>query len=81
MEEKATSATFKKETVQRLMSLHFKDEKTKVSNDALILISELLKLFIMEAAARSAKQAKTEENELVSIDHFEKILPQLLLDF
>ncbi|XP_015211368.1 centromere protein X [Lepisosteus oculatus] len=81
MEDKGEGAAFKKETVNKLLSLFFKDEKTRVSSDALILMAEMLKVFVQEAAERSVKQAVTEDSESVDIDHFEKILPQLLLDF
>uniref|UniRef100_W5N4H5 Centromere protein X n=1 Tax=Lepisosteus oculatus TaxID=7918 RepID=W5N4H5_LEPOC len=49
-----------------------------VSSDALILMAEMLKVFVQEAAERSVKQAVTEDSESVDIDHFEKILPQLV---
>ncbi|XP_009322825.1 PREDICTED: centromere protein X, partial [Pygoscelis adeliae] len=34
-----------------------------------------------EAAARAARQAQAEDLEKVDIEHVEKVLPQLLLDF
>ncbi|CAI5765891.1 X [Podarcis lilfordi] len=54
---------FKKETVNKLLQLHFKDDKTR------------------EAAARAARQAQTEDLTRVDVEHVEKVLPQLLLDF
>nr|XP_033817439.1 centromere protein X [Geotrypetes seraphini] len=74
-------ARFKKDTVNKLLRLHFKDEKTKVSADALQLMTEMLKVFVQEAAARAARQAQSEDVPTVDLEHLEKVLPQLLLDF
>ncbi|XP_061471934.1 centromere protein X [Rhineura floridana] len=72
---------FKKETVNKLLQLHFKDDKTRVSGDALLLMTEMLNVFAREAAARGARQAQTEDLTRVDVEHVEKVLPQLLLDF
>ncbi|KAM9177593.1 centromere protein X isoform 2-T3 [Mergus octosetaceus] len=71
---------FRKDTVERLLRLHFRDDKTRVNGDALRLTAELLKVFV-RAAARAARQAQAEDVENVNIEHVEKVLPQLLLDF
>uniref|UniRef100_A0A672GN99 Centromere protein X n=1 Tax=Salarias fasciatus TaxID=181472 RepID=A0A672GN99_SALFA len=52
-----------------------------VGGEAALLMAELLKVFVQEAAMRSLKQAEAEDCDQVDIEHFEKILPQLLLDF
>ncbi|XP_026908311.1 centromere protein X isoform X2 [Prionailurus viverrinus] len=75
-----TSGGFRKELVGKLLQLHFKDDKTKVSGDALRLMAELLKIFVV-AAIRSVRQAQAEDLALVDVDQLEKVLPQLLLDF
>ncbi|XP_078294114.1 centromere protein X isoform X2 [Panthera onca] len=75
-----TSGGFRKELVGKLLQLHFKDDKTKVSRDALRLVAELLKIFVV-AAIRSVRQAQAEDLALVDVDQLEKVLPQLLLDF
>ncbi|XP_043441359.1 centromere protein X isoform X1 [Prionailurus bengalensis] len=75
------SGGFRKELVGKLLQLHFKDDKTKVSGDALRLMAELLKIFVVEAAIRSVRQAQAEDLALVDVDQLEKVLPQLLLDF
>ncbi|XP_068605702.1 centromere protein X isoform X1 [Brachionichthys hirsutus] len=72
---------YKQETVSKLLSSSFKEDKTRLSGDAVLLMAEMLKIFIQEAAVRSLKQAEAEDCEQVDIEHFEKILPQLLLDF
>ncbi|XP_055245375.1 centromere protein X isoform X8 [Gorilla gorilla gorilla] len=69
------------ELVSRLLHLHFKDDKTKVSGDALQLMVELLKVFVVEAAVRGVRQAQAEDALRVDVDQLEKVLPQLLLDF
>ncbi|KAM9675033.1 centromere protein X-like [Dama dama] len=70
-----------RELVSKLLHLHFKDKKTKVSGDALQLMAELLKIFVVEAAIRSVRQAQAEELDHVDVEQLEKVLPQLLLDF
>ncbi|CAK6438635.1 unnamed protein product [Pipistrellus nathusii] len=76
-----TSACFRKELVSKLLHLHFKDDKTKVSGDALLLIAQLLKVFVVEATVRSIRQAQAEDLPCVDVEQLEKVLPQLLLDF
>ncbi|XP_029783739.1 centromere protein X isoform X2 [Suricata suricatta] len=73
-----TSGDFRKELVGKLLQLHFKDDKTKVSGDALRLMAELLKIFVVEAAIRSVRQAQAEDLALVDVDQLEKVLPQLV---
>uniref|UniRef100_A0A8C2M963 Centromere protein X n=1 Tax=Cricetulus griseus TaxID=10029 RepID=A0A8C2M963_CRIGR len=88
---------FRKELVSKLLHLHFRDCKTKglgrkgdcpitrpfppVSGDALQLMAELLRIFVLEAAARGVCQAQAEDLDVVDVDQLEKVLPQLLLDF
>lgn len=69
------------ELVSKLLHLHFEDEKTKVSGDALLLLAELLKVFVVEATVRSIRQAQAEDLPTVDVEQLEKVLPQLLLDF
>uniref|UniRef100_A0A672UEV8 Centromere protein X n=1 Tax=Strigops habroptila TaxID=2489341 RepID=A0A672UEV8_STRHB len=69
------------ETVDRLLRLHFRDGRTRVNGDAQLLMAEMLKVFVREAAARAARQAHAEDLEKVDVEHVEKVLPQLLLDF
>ncbi|XP_043352444.1 centromere protein X isoform X2 [Dermochelys coriacea] len=67
------------ETVNKILHLHFKDDKTRVSSDALLLMAEMLNVFVREAAARGARQAQAEDLDRVDIEHVEKVLPQLKL--
>ncbi|XP_066094180.1 centromere protein X isoform X2 [Saccopteryx bilineata] len=53
----------------------------QVSGDALLLMAELLKIFVLEAAIRSVQQSQAEDLACVDVNQLEKVLPQLLLDF
>uniref|UniRef100_A0A3P9HNS5 Centromere protein X n=3 Tax=Oryzias TaxID=8089 RepID=A0A3P9HNS5_ORYLA len=81
MADKDEEICFRKETISKLLTSFFKEEKTKLSSEAALLMAEMLKIFVQEAAIRSQKQAESEDCDKVDIEHFEKILPQLLLDF
>ncbi|XP_030263776.1 centromere protein X isoform X1 [Sparus aurata] len=69
------------DTVSKLLASFFKEDKTRLGGDATLLMADMLKIFVQEAAVRSLKQAESEDCDQVDIEHFEKILPQLLLDF
>ncbi|KAL4239875.1 Centromere protein X [Mactra antiquata] len=75
------AASFKQKTVQKILQMYFKDEKTKMNPESLALISELAEIFIAEACMRTAKQAQKDGDTELSLEQFEKILPQLLLNF
>ncbi|XP_026862423.1 centromere protein X [Electrophorus electricus] len=81
MDSTELEIVFKKETVSKVLTMFFKDEKTKVSSDAVNLMTEMLKIFAVEATRRSMKQAENEDCDVVDLEHVEKILPELLLDF
>uniref|UniRef100_T2MJY9 Centromere protein X n=1 Tax=Hydra vulgaris TaxID=6087 RepID=T2MJY9_HYDVU len=71
----------KEEIIKQLVTYSFKEEKTRLSSDALTLCTKLVHYFIMEAIDRSRFQSENEEVNVIDIEQFEKILPQLLLDF
>ncbi|XP_037348782.1 centromere protein X isoform X1 [Talpa occidentalis] len=48
-------AGFRKDLVSKLLCLHFKDDKTRVSGDALRLSAELLKIFVRRPCAVSGR--------------------------
>ncbi|XP_052819450.1 centromere protein X-like [Mya arenaria] len=75
------AASFKQKTVQHILQQYFKDEKTKVNADALALLTEVISIFVAEAVGRTTKQAKKDGDDELTLEQFEKILPQLLLDF
>ncbi|XP_028266984.1 centromere protein X [Parambassis ranga] len=81
MAEADADVCFKKDTVSKLLSSFFTEDKTKLGGDAALLMAEMLQIFVKEAAVRSQKQAESEDCDQVDIEHFEKILPQLLMDF
>ncbi|KAM4662736.1 centromere protein X [Discoglossus pictus] len=81
MEREEESVGFRKNIVAKLLNLHLGDDKVRVGGDALLLVAELLKVFVREAAVRAARQAHAEDLPVVDIEHVEKTLPQLLLDF
>ena len=72
---------FNERTVDGLVKLKFKIDKTKISNEALKLFTEIIRVHSIELMNRCAEQAKKEGAEVVSNEHLEKILPQFLLDF
>ncbi|XP_071965632.1 centromere protein X-like [Antedon mediterranea] len=80
-DEEEQGATFKLSTIDKILRMHFTDGKTKLSNDAVKLCVEFLRIFAKEGAGRSAEQASSEGAAVVDVQHMEKILPQLLLDF
>ncbi|XP_064478064.1 centromere protein X-like [Ornithodoros turicata] len=74
--------TFNTKTIQELLKMRFRDKnKTKINSDAVRLSCELFRLLAHEGALRAVKQAKIQGEEEVTLEHLEKILPQLLLDF
>lgn len=74
------NASFKQKTVSSLIKLHLKNDKVTVKKRPLYLYTEIMHLFSREALMRAADQAKNEGDDRVTVEHFEKILPQLLLD-
>ncbi|TYZ64278.1 hypothetical protein PybrP1_013111 [[Pythium] brassicae (nom. inval.)] len=54
---------------------------TKISQDALKLSSELLRVFALEAFRRAQMEAMVDDSPAVEPHHIEQILAQLLLDF
>ncbi|XP_050688101.1 centromere protein X-like [Eriocheir sinensis] len=72
---------FSDRLIREFFNTHFENSKTKINSDAMVLIAEVLKLLVMEGAMRTAHQAKQEGSDTVTLEHLEKILSQLILDF
>ena len=72
---------FSEDFIKLFMNQYFKEEKTKLSNEAARLTSKLFELFIKEAIGRSMMQCEIEMLDELDVDQLEKVLPQLLLDF
>ncbi|XP_006886374.1 PREDICTED: centromere protein X [Elephantulus edwardii] len=73
-----TGTGFRKELVNKLLHLHFRDPKTRVSADAQQLMAEMLRIFVVEAAVRGVRQSQAEDVTRVEVDQLEKVLPQLV---
>ena len=76
-----TVASFGNNTVEQMLKMVFKDEKSKYTPDTLKMTTEMMRLYVVEAASRASSQAKCEGSTVVELEHLEKILPQLLLGF
>ncbi|KAJ0173998.1 hypothetical protein K1T71_010144 [Dendrolimus kikuchii] len=74
-------STLKQEVIKELLNGSFHDNKTKLGNDALSLVVEVAKCLVTETCLRASSQALLESCEKVDIEHIEKCLPQLMLDF
>ncbi len=72
---------FNEKTIEGILKRYFKNEKTKISKEALKLIAEMARVHVVEILMRSATEAKTTAEPEVTDEHLEKVLPQLLLDF
>ncbi|CAN0862312.1 Protein MHF2 homolog [Linum grandiflorum] len=58
-----------------------KNRPTSANANALKLSAELIQIFIAEAVQRASAIAEAEGETKIEATHFERILPQLLLDF
>ena len=79
--EGGSNQTLSEDVVKQFMSQHFTEDKTKLSSEANKLITKLVDLFVRETIQRTLKQCEVETRDELNVDHLEKILPQLLLDF
>ncbi|XP_077491135.1 centromere protein X-like isoform X1 [Amblyomma americanum] len=73
--------TFKTKTIQELMKMNFEHEKTRISADALKMLTELFRMMTVETIVRATEQAKIQCDTEVANEHLEKVLPQLMYDF
>jgi len=80
-EARHSQARFARETVDQLSKLSFSQDKTKYNSEALSITSEMIRVYVLEAAHRAAARAKSDGSGSVEAEHLEKILPQFLLDF
>eukprot|EP00094_Tigriopus_californicus_P011883 TCALIF_11478-PA protein Name:"Similar to STRA13 Centromere protein X (Pongo abelii)" AED:0.56 eAED:0.56 QI:0/-1/0/1/-1/1/1/0/114 len=93
-EKKLPDFKMKEKMVEEICKLGFKGSPSsrsedgkrgvggaKMSIEAVKLTSEVIKIYIVEALSRAGEQAKREDASEVTLEHFEKILPQFLLDF
>jgi len=73
--------TFQSQTIDQLCKMFFRNEKTKLSNESIVLITEMMRIYTLEIFHRASYQAEAEGSQAVNSEHIEKILTQLLLDF
>ncbi|CAH0713174.1 unnamed protein product, partial [Brenthis ino] len=71
----------KQDIIKELLHGSFQDNKTKLGNDALTLVVEVAKCLVTETCLRATNEALREGSDKVDIEHVEKCLPQLMLDF
>jgi len=60
------------------MKLCITNQKTKFGNEGVLAVNEIMLKFLNEILWRSMNQAHNEGLNNVSLDHIEKILPQLV---
>lgn len=72
----------KTELTNKLLK-HFlpEDKSSRLSGDMVKIFTELIFQFVHQAFTRTIQQASSEGTIHVDVQHFEKILMQLLLDF
>ncbi|XP_066262616.1 centromere protein X-like [Euwallacea similis] len=75
------STTFRHDVIKELLRSKFTNPKSKISVDAIHIITELARTMVIEAAARACYQAQLEEKTVVTLDNVESILVQMMLDF
>ncbi|XP_066995293.1 centromere protein X [Anabrus simplex] len=81
MEEIVNSQTFKMENLKLALKQYFKDPKVRISNKIVPLIEIVLRTYLVEMMLRAGKEAKEENLNTIYMEHIEKILPLLMLDF
>jgi hypothetical protein len=76
-----SDTSFKNDVIKEALRSYFINTKTKISDDAVELMTELTKVLVVESSVRAAKQASLQNKNVVTLDHMESVLPQLMLDF
>ncbi|KAI7902369.1 centromere protein X [Cokeromyces recurvatus] len=81
--------TFNPDTVSNVFKAAYKSDNAKANKEAIILACEFLRLFTVEAIHRASDEQDimnttttvNEASNTLEVEHLERILPQLLLDF
>lgn len=60
------------------MKLHFSDLKIRFTAESANAINQVMLLFLEEVTWRTMNQARSEGLNTTTLDHLEKILPQLV---
>ncbi|CAO0790845.1 unnamed protein product [Mucor circinelloides] len=80
------------DTVSKVFKSSFKNQNSRLNKEALQLSCEFLRLFTVEALHRASEEQDrietsmsdemgTRPRKTLQVEHLERILPQLLLDF
>ena len=64
--------------MKEIIKSQFSNGKTRISEDAVDVMSKIVKVLTIEAAIRSAKFATAENKTTVTLSHVETILPQIV---
>eukprot|EP00127_Corallochytrium_limacisporum_P006094 Clim_evm43s218 gene=Clim_evmTU43s218 len=70
----------KENVVTQLVKQQFQNTQTRINKDASALLTEYMKMIVGEAISRTASEAVRDGQVIVTIQHFEKVLPEFLLD-
>ena len=79
-----STPTFPSKFAVRLMQRGFKSSsviKVLAKDQSVDVYAELLRVLAYEACTRAATQAQKEGSLTCDLEHVEKILPQLIMDF
>ncbi|KAI8981439.1 hypothetical protein BDB01DRAFT_165918 [Pilobolus umbonatus] len=80
--ESAEDIAFNPDIIQRVFKSAWKIETSK---DSILLASEFIRLFTIEAVQRASEEHRIlttdRNNNVIDSEHLERVLPQLLLDF
>ncbi|KAK7868879.1 hypothetical protein R5R35_014200 [Gryllus longicercus] len=79
--EEASADAFHTEALKQTLKHHFKDPKTRASDDAARMTAHVLEIMTREATLRAGKVAEASNDICIRQEHVEKILPLLMLDF
>lgn len=71
----------KTELITKLLKHFLPEDKSRLSADMVKLFTELVFVFVTQAFTRTIRQASLEGTIQVDVQHLEKVLMQLLLDF
>nr|CAI5830877.1 unnamed protein product [Callosobruchus analis] len=75
------ATTFEHDIIKDVIKSQCTNQKNKITDDAVELVSEIAKALVLEASLRASKVASNEKKVLVTLEDIESILPQLILDF
>nr|XP_008195980.1 PREDICTED: centromere protein X-like isoform X1 [Tribolium castaneum] len=75
------NTAFKNDVIKETLKSTFANPKTKITDDAVDLMTELSKFIVVESCLRAAKQCSSQNRTTVTLNDMESVLPQIMLDF